>query len=217
MFTIATQSISIPNDELVLTNQRALYWAKEKALVLSDLHVGKSATFRKAGIPISKNVLVNDLKRLEQLIHHFNAKKLIIVGDLFHAEYNSDIDYFHDWLSSFTNLKLELILGNHDKLSDTVYKDFRLKIFQPKKESENLCFIHDNFKINNKLFTISGHTHPGVILKAKGKQRLKLPCYQVTEHQLILPAFSLFTGLNYSNPPEKCVNYAFTAELIFKV
>jgi DNA ligase-associated metallophosphoesterase len=217
MITIAEYSITCQTEDFILTNQRALFWKKENALVLSDLHVGKAATFRKSGIPISKAVLEDDLNRLHQLILHFNAEKLIIVGDLFHAEHNTDIDYFENWLASFRNLKVELILGNHDKLKSELYNRMNLTVFQPKKDSEHLSFVHDAVVKNTKQFTVSGHTHPGVVIKGKARQRLKLPCYQITDLQLILPAFSLFTGLNVINPPKNCKNIAFTNAMIFEV
>ena len=89
---IVSKKIICNNAVLEITNQRAIFWKSQKSLILSDLHIGKSAHFQKSGIPVPSSVLQNDLNRLEQLIHHFSAEKLIIVGDLFHAEYNKDLD-----------------------------------------------------------------------------------------------------------------------------
>lgn len=213
---IVVEDIIVKGETFVLTNQRVLYWAREKALILSDLHVGKSATFRKHGIPISRKVLEDDLERLCHLIAHFKAEKLIVVGDLFHAEFNQDIAYFKDWLIQ-TQVKIELIAGNHDRHSDHFYESLGLKVYAREKISQTIRFVHDETAPNEDYFTISGHTHPGVLIKGKGRQHIKLPCYQVTEHQLILPAFSKFTGLNTKNPPENCLNYAFTESSIVKV
>ena len=88
---IVTEHITILNEELVLTNQRAIYWNKESALILSDLHIGKTAHFRRHGIPMPDDILQKDLLRLEELISHFEVKTLLIVGDLFHAETNTDM------------------------------------------------------------------------------------------------------------------------------
>mgnify|MGYP003441823568 FL=1 len=92
----------IQNTLLTFTNQRALFWDAEKILILSDLHVGKSAHFRKHGIAIPSEVLIADLKRLEDLMIHFQPQKIIIVGDLFHAGYNTDLALFKDWRKQFT-------------------------------------------------------------------------------------------------------------------
>lgn len=213
---LALEDIVCKGETFTLTNQRVLFWAKEKALILSDLHVGKSATFRKHGIPISRKVLEDDLDRLSQLIADFQAQKLIIVGDLFHAEFNKDISYFSDWLTQ-TQIEIELIAGNHDRHSERFYEELGLKVYTKEKISNHIRFVHDETTPTENHFTISGHTHPGVLIKGKGRQHIKLPCFHVTEHQLILPAFSKFTGLNTRNIPENCVCYAFTDTSIVKV
>jgi len=213
---LVTEEITCKDEIFTLTNQRVLFWAKEQALILSDLHVGKSATFRKHGIPISRKVLEDDLERLSRLIQYFQAQKLIVVGDLFHAEYNKDISYFNDWLTK-THIKIELIAGNHDRHSERFYEELGLKVYSREKIFDSIRFVHDETTPNEDYFTISGHTHPGVLIKGKGRQHIKLPCFQVTEHQLILPAFSKFTGLNTNNLPENCVCYAFTESSIVKV
>lgn len=214
---IVTKKIVCSNETLEITNQRVLYWEKQNSLILSDLHIGKSAHFQKSGIPIPSSILAKDLDRLAQLIHHFNTQKIIIVGDLFHAEYNKDLDEFKRWLSNFKDLKLVLIKGNHDRLKQSIYDDFNIDVYQPSLKIERLLFVHDIVALRKGCFTISGHTHPGVLLKGIGKQRIKLPCYQVTANQLILPAFSLFTGLNTKQAPKNCKNYGFTSDAIFEV
>ncbi|MBN2868730.1 MAG: ligase-associated DNA damage response endonuclease PdeM [Flavobacteriaceae bacterium] len=217
MRQLATTNLKFANQNLVLTNQRALFWNKQNTLVLSDLHIGKSATFRKNGIPISQSVLIEDLQRLKTLIDHFKAEKLIIVGDLFHAEFNKDIDYFKDWLLQFDNLKLQLIIGNHDRLSTTLYKDLNIEIFKPSLNLSPFTFVHDLDEREESEFYISGHIHPGYVLKGKGKQFIKLPCYQVFENHIVLPAFSKFTGLNTNKTDKTCFNIVFTEDAIFKI
>lgn len=217
MKQLATISLKFANQNLVFTNQRALFWETQNALVLSDLHIGKSATFRKNGIPISQSILIEDLQRLKALIDHFKAEKLIIVGDLFHAEFNTDIDYFKDWLLQFDNLKLQLIIGNHDRLSATLYEDLNIEIFKPSLKLNPFTFVHDLNECKDDAFYISGHIHPGYVLKGKGKQFIKLPCYQVFDNHIVLPAFSKFTGLNTNKTDKKCTNIVFTEDAIFKI
>ena len=60
---------TIQHEKLIFTNQKAVYWEREKTLIISDLHVGKSAHFRKSGIAISSQVLHDDLEILENLSH----------------------------------------------------------------------------------------------------------------------------------------------------
>lgn len=215
--SIISKTIWCNDEVLELTNQRVIYWEAKKSLILSDLHIGKSAHFQKSGIPIPKNVLTTDLERLKQLILHFKAENLIIVGDLFHAEYNSDLDEFKTWRIQFSNLSIQLIKGNHDRFSNSIYEQFQIEVFKKDLVLNCLKFVHDFVTPSKDYFTISGHTHPGVFIKGKGKQRIKLPCFQVTNTQLILPAFSLFTGLNTRSAPKNCKNYCFTNDGIFEI
>lgn len=215
--TIVTKPIDCRGERLWLTNQRVVFWSSQETLILSDLHIGKTAHFRKSGVPISSGVLQKDLERLENVILYFNPKTLLITGDLFHAEYNDDVAMFKTWMQQFSHLKLILVKGNHDKHTFELYESLNIEI-QPRSLNKGpFVFTHDIKTLIDGEFYISGHTHPGVLIKGKGKQRIKLPCYQVTQQQLILPAFSLFTGLNTKNPPNMCVNYAFTDLSIFRV
>lgn len=215
--SIVTHKIQCKKTILELTNQRVIYWEAQESLILSDVHIGKAAHFQKSGIPIPSSVLNRDLDRLAQLIHHFEAKQLIIVGDLFHASYNKDLDVFKTWLDNFSDLKIKLIKGNHDRLKNSIYESFGIEVYFKSLIIDDLQFVHDISTNDTNYFIISGHTHPGVYLKGKGKQRIKIPCYQVTENQLILPAFSLFTGLNTRDVPKDCKNYGFTDSDIFEI
>ena len=74
--------------------QRAIFWEEQKALILSDLHFGKTGHFRKAGIPVPQQVYKEDLQRLVELIQYFNPTQIIAVGDLFHSHANLELELF---------------------------------------------------------------------------------------------------------------------------
>lgn len=67
-------------------------------------------------------------------------------------------------------------------------------------------FIHDvlepGITLTEGLHTFSGHVHPAVSLRGKGKQALRFPCFYFTDNYCILPAFSRFTG-SYTVEPGK--------------
>ena len=72
---LAEKKIVIRNQSFILTNQRAMFWEESSALIFSDLHLGKTAHFRKNGIALPDNLIQNDLQRLSDLIHHFHTYK----------------------------------------------------------------------------------------------------------------------------------------------
>ena len=215
--SIITKDITVQQEVVTITNQRALYWKKEKTLVLSDLHIGKTAHFRKAGIPIPSTILDNDLKRLQSLINYFEVQTILIVGDLFHAENNTDIDQFQTFIEINSHVDFELIKGNHDRLKDRFYETMGITVYKSRKDVGTFRFVHDEQHCEQDVFCISGHTHPGVTLKGRGKVFIKIPCYEVSEHRLILPAFSEFTGLNTTRTVASAVCYGFTEKSVFAI
>ena len=212
---IATKNINIKDEVFTLTNQRALFWETEKALILSDLHIGKTAHFRKNGIAISNQIFENDLQRLSILIEYFQPEKFIVVGDLLHAGDNSEVDEFCSWKNQYPDLQFYLIEGNHDKISKKLESKLCLNHRSKSLEINDFIFVHD-FQKKNEKFQITGHIHPGFVINSSVKN-IKLPCFVVSEHQLLLPAFSEFTGLDTKNLPKKGRFYVFTDAEIYEI
>ncbi|WP_026755338.1 ligase-associated DNA damage response endonuclease PdeM [Sediminibacter sp. Hel_I_10] len=213
--TFTEKPIELKNETLILNNLRAMFWPKQNALIVSDLHIGKSAHFRRHGIPVSVDVQRKDLDRLSFLVSHYQAKQLIVVGDLFHAEVNTDMDLFKRWRDKETDLEILLIKGNHDRLKAEVYEGFKINCCQDQWDMAPFRFVHEP-KLLSDRFVISGHIHPGVEIKSRGRPRLRLPCFQVSASQLILPAFSEFTGLATSKVKKNQIFHAFTETAFFE-
>jgi len=212
---ISTKNIKIQNEIFTLTNQRAAFWKKEKALILSDLHIGKTAHFRKNGIALANHVMKSDLERLSFLIEYFQPEKFLVVGDLLHAGDNSEVDEFCSWRSQYPELQFYLIEGNHDKISKKLESKLCLNFKSKTFKIDDFIFIHDFEKTQSK-FQITGHIHPGFIINSLVK-KIKLPCFVVTDNQLLLPAFSEFTGLDTKNLPKKGRFYVFTDAEIYEI
>lgn len=209
--------ITIKGEELILDKERALYLPAEKLLAISDLHLGKAAHFRKAGLAIPNTVSQNDLKRLAELLHKYQPQKLLINGDMFHSDYNTEIDEFAKWKSAFNPVKIILVKGNHDKQKEKTYTDLGIEVYEPNYSLLNFCFIHDAAKCTSQLYSIGGHIHPGISIFNKAKQRLKFPCFYFGENHGILPAFSTFTGLQLVQPKENDLVFAVTPAKVVKV
>ncbi|WP_027379337.1 ligase-associated DNA damage response endonuclease PdeM [Chryseobacterium daeguense] len=212
---ISVKNIKIKNETFTLTNQRAVFWKREKALILSDLHIGKTAHFRKNGIALANHIMKSDLERLSVLIEYFQPEKFLVVGDLLHAGDNSDVDEFCTWRNQYPDLQFHLIEGNHDKISKTLESKLCLNFKEDILEIDDFILIHD-FKKSLEKFQITGHIHPGFVINSSVKN-IKLPCFVLTENQLLLPAFSEFTGLDTKNLPKKGRFYVFTDSEIYEI
>lgn len=191
--------IELKGEILKLLPESAVWWQKEKTLIISDLHWGKSAHFRKNGIAIPIQSQQSDEKKLSLLIEQKNPQRLLIAGDLFHSSNNLQVEDFSRFRSRFASLNMELIAGNHDILQKEQYKGFSLKVHREYLELPPFCIAHDFLK--SKHFVIHGHLHPSVRIKTKGFNQpgIKLRCFARTEDRLILPAFGSFTGSHILN------------------
>lgn len=191
-----TMNISISNQTFELLPDRAMYWHEMSTLLLSDLHLGKSGHFRKSGIAAPQQINQVNLHRLDLLVKSVNPDRMIILGDLFHSDVNREWFQFEEWRSAHSNLEILLVTGNHDTLHTSFYESANMDISSSHSEA-GFTFLHDSYdqKVTRSEFLLSGHIHPGVLLKGKGRQTLRLPCFYQTMNQLILPAFGEFTGL----------------------
>lgn len=213
-----TINISISNQTFELLPDRAMYWFDANTLLLSDLHLGKSGHFRKSGIAAPQQINQRNLHRLNRLVKRLNPGRVIILGDLFHSNVNREWFQLEEWRSKHTNLEILLIAGNHDMLHASFYESANIN-FCSRHSEAGFIFLHDSSDQKEKetKFLFSGHIHPGVRLKGKGRQSLRLPCFYQTKNQLILPAFGEFTGLHVL-PESDAVNiYPIADQKIFQI
>lgn len=184
----------IYHQHLWLTAQRSVFWEEQKALIVSDLHFGKTGHFRKSGIAVPQTVYKEDLQRLISLLNYFKPEQLIVVGDFFHSHANTELDWFKKWRNDFACLKIILVKGNHDILTDNWYKEANIEVVESELLIFPFLFTHDKCIDKKDVYTFCGHLHPGVYLQGLGKQSLRLPCFYFAKNYCILPAFSRFTG-----------------------
>ena len=206
------------NEQLILDPDRALYLPEHGLLAISDLHLGKSAHFRRLGVPVPASVAQQDLLRLGLLFEKYQPTTLLINGDMFHHGLNSDIEAFRLWRQTYAHIKFLLVKGNHDRLAKADYASMDIQIHEPSYCLGPFCFIHDAPQCTEEeLYPISGHVHPGVTVVGKAKQRLKFPCFYFGEEYAVMPAFSTFTGLYNIKPKTGEKVFALTQSGVVKV
>lgn len=177
-----------------LSAQRCAFWEEQKALIVSDLHFGKTGHFRKAGIAVPQGVFKEDLQRLVSLVQSFQPQQIIAVGDLFHSAANVELDWFKRWRADFSNLQFHLVKGNHDVLKKSWYDEAEITVWESQLQIGNIIFNHEKCTTQSNMFSFCGHLHPGISIHGVGKQTLRFPCFYFARDYCILPAFSRFTG-----------------------
>jgi DNA ligase-associated metallophosphoesterase len=206
----------IINDEhFILSAERTLFWEDKRTLIVADLHAGKTGHFRKSGINIPQSVYKDDLHRLLAQVLFFKAEKLVIVGDLTHSIANRELDLFRKWRMDFPALEVHLAKGNHDILDNAWYKEAEITVHNDPLVIDKFAFMHDITGSEKTPpdsyrdrrggpegfpYIFSGHVHPIIGIRGKGRQSLTFPCFYFNSHYCILPAFSRFTGGYYIEP-----------------
>lgn len=213
-----TQSIvptTIANETLHLLSEKAIYLPDHDMLLVSDLHFGKIEHFRKNGIGLPISAARKDIDKLSNLIKKVNAKEVVFLGDLFHSDYNEAWPALKSMIASFTDKTFHLVLGNHDILDENLYEGMELA-FQ--MEINDLLLTHEPMDvIIDGKYNLCGHIHPGVRLKGKGKQSLRIPCFYFGKHTGILPSFGTFTGTHVIKPMPEDKVFVVKDDLVIEV
>ena len=179
---------------LTLLPEGAVFLAGISVLIVADLHLGKSATFRARGVPIPEGDTERDFERLLALVRHHRPKHLVIAGDLFHApvgitpELESAIGEF----LAQVGLPVSLVIGNHDARLDRI--PCGLRGVPALDLGAGFSVIHDPADATGDLLHLAGHWHPVVKIPDGKRTSLRLPCFLFRRNTLVLPSFGSFTG-----------------------
>lgn len=203
----APVKVEVRKNTFWLSHEKAMFWEQQQALIVSDLHLGKTGHFRKSGIAVPQSVYKKDLQRLFHLVQFFNPRQLLIVGDMFHSEGNKEMEWFERWRKDIKNTSVKLIKGNHDILENTWYNNMDIEVIEEQLRMDDFLFTHHPGK-KDQGYVFSGHIHPGVRINGLGKQSLRFPCFYFTPTYSILPAFGGFTGFVAIEPARADKVYA---------
>ena len=181
------------NSSLEMLPTRALLLPQTNELLICDIHLGKGEYFQQNGIPLTNNSDEQNLLRIKNIVKEHSPNKLIILGDLFHSKYSisESLKNKVELLAATLNIKIELIVGNHDigcKVKNINFLNF--------KRSNNFIFTHEPIeKFEDNILNICGHYHPKIYLK-DSKDKLSFRCFALDEkkHVFYLPAFGDLTG-----------------------
>lgn len=180
---------SFAGEEWLLTAGQALYWPREQALLVADLHLEKASFYARFGQLLPPYDSRETLGRIADAVRQTGARRVFCLGDNFHDTKGPDRLEPHaagmlealaratDWV---------WISGNHDQgevPSGTAVKEL---------EVAGLMLRHEALagEVRPEL---SGHFHPRLKVSARGRRMVR-PCAVASERKLILPAFGALTG-----------------------
>jgi DNA ligase-associated metallophosphoesterase len=182
---------SFANQEMQLVQGRALFWARENALLVADLHLEKASFFAARGQMLPPYDSRETLERLALAIRETGARRVYALGDNFHDSAGEQRlePYAAGMLDALTRATQWLwITGNHDaELTAAHGGDLAEEL-----DVGGLLLRHQA-QAGEVQPELSGHFHPKLVVHARGR-RVSRPCAVASESRLILPAYGAFTG-----------------------
>ena len=180
-----------------LMPERALFIRAVRALVVADIHVGKSESYRRFGVPSTDGIDEESLIRLSRAAMRAEAKVIVVVGDLTHSAEGigeAERERFAEFRQRCA-LPIRLVEGNHDRGARTLPPEWMIDRVGDAFELGGVRFRHDPADVaSTGAWTICGHLHP-VLSVSRGVRAVEAPAFLVdhTTKTLVLPAFSKFT------------------------
>lgn len=187
-------------DDVLLDGRLALFHQREHWLAVADLHFGYEISQRVAGRLMPMWGMTSVRERLLALIHDYQPKHLVIVGDLVHDR--SAAPQLLNLLVEIEKLcDVVALAGNHDRqLAATM--DLRDSWI-----TGSFHFNHGHCLAEASDRTqIIGHHHPASTITDGAGLRLKLPAFVQQNSCWILPAFSPWaSGTQWTRNTDSCV------------
>jgi DNA ligase-associated metallophosphoesterase len=174
-----------------LVQGRALFWPREQALLVADLHLEKASFFATHGQLLPPYDSRETLERVAMAVRETGARRVFALGDNFHdAKGGLRLEpHAAGMLAALTRaLDWVWITGNHDAGATEIAGG----VMADEVDAGGVILRHKADQHEDRP-ELSGHFHPKLTLSARGR-RIARPCAVMSERRLILPAFGALTG-----------------------
>ena len=180
---------SFAGEEIALLPAGALYWPRERALLVADLHLEKASFYARFGQLLPPYDSRETLARVAAAVRQTGARRVFCLGDNFHdaggaARLEPHAAGMLDALTRATDWVW--VAGNHD-LGHVPGGTALAEL-----EVAGLVLRHEAAPGETRP-ELSGHYHPQLKVVARGRA-IRRPCTVASERKLILPAFGALTG-----------------------
>jgi DNA ligase-associated metallophosphoesterase len=186
----------LQGESVCLLPERALFWERTSTLIVADAHLGKAASFRAAAIPLPGGTTTETLSRVAAAIERTGTKRLLLLGDFFHAKSgmaSRTLAAISSWRDRHADLEIVLVRGNHDRGAGDPPAEWGFACCDEPCLEPPFSFRHHPAE-EDGIYVLAGHIHPAVTLAGLARQREKLPCFLFGDRVGLLPAFGDFTG-----------------------
>jgi len=191
--------LSFAGETFMASSAGTLFWQRQNALLVADLHLEKASWFARLGQLLPPYDSHATLSALAAEIEKTGAKRLYCLGDSFHDRFGCErlSPASRALLEQMTGrLDWTWIVGNHDP----GFADHCGGRIVEEEEIAGIVLRHEAVAGDSRP-EISGHFHPKLRLSLNGR-RISRRCFVASAHKLILPAFGALTGGLDARHPE---------------
>lgn len=188
-------AIDLAGERVLLLPQKALYWPRERMLVVADIHFGKAASFRALGVPVPGGTTAENLAALDALLAAHEVAHIVFLGDFLHAvaaHAAATLQAMLAWRARHPSLGLTLVRGNHDLRAGDPSAQLAMRMVDEPYTVAPFSFCHHP-DLQGPGHVLAGHVHPAYRLTS-GRDTVRLPCFLSGPGRTILPSFGAFTG-----------------------
>lgn len=188
--------LTLEGEQLWLLADKAMYWPARRCLLIADAHFGKASAYRSLGQPVPQGTTTANLERLDRLLSAHDCERVIFLGDFLHgpgSHASGTLSALRAWRERHPELLMTLIRGNHDKRAGDPPPDLGIDVVPEPLLMGPFALQHEPDAHPNH-HVLAGHVHPVYRLRGKGRQSLRLACFQIGTRVSLLPAFGAFTG-----------------------
>jgi len=187
---------TVAGEILELLPERVVHWPARQSLFVADFHLGKAASFRKAGIPLPSGTTADNVARLDRALDRTGATRIVFLGDFLHSKDGRTprtFEGFGAWRASRPSIELTVVRGNHDRKAGDPPAEWNVQCVEEGESLGPFVLNHEPGPARGG-YALSGHIHPAVRMHAAGEKSLRLPCFWFGPRYGVLPAFGAFTG-----------------------
>lgn len=209
MVPVSFTPLEFAGEELVLVQGRALYWPREQALLVADLHLEKASFFARHGQMLPPYDSRETLERVALAIGETGARRVFTLGDNFHDAAGADRLEPHaagmlDALVRAT--EWVWVTGNHDVDKQGRTAEAKAGGTLVGETEVSGIILRHQAKRGETRPELSGHYHPRLKVTVR-ERHIRRPCAVIGSDsqgcdRMILPAYGALTGGMDAGAPE---------------
>lgn len=172
-----------------MTSLGGVWWPRASTYIVADLHLGRAELMGTRGVAMPAGMMSRLLESLALEITRWNAKRLLVLGDLLHGPAGITpelIGRVAAWRAACP-CEMLVVPGNHDRKIERVERAWGMSVTEAVWRDGPFEFAHAPDDLSSEVFGWCGHVHPAITMK-HGPDAVKLRSFCISERFGILPA-----------------------------